>query len=200
MKSGHHTQARTIARSVLGGICLAGIASGCGGSVSTTDAAGELSENSQGETASLSQELRPSSRGQAQGTRRRRHHAGHSGGAHGGGSPPVPVACGPVDQDVLFQTINADLARLDADDRSFARYLTLADRARVLGCGAALDGERAALNKLINSVSINAVVQSLVPIDADQTIYRLDLRDFDWNRPIAVGAARFSDAWEALIA
>src|SRR3954470_14322280 len=46
----------------------------------------------------------------------------------------------------------------------------------------------------------DAVVQSLVPIDADQTIYRLDLRDFDWNRPIAGGAARLSDAWEALIA
>ena len=201
MKSGHHTQARRIARSVLGGICLAGIASGCGGSVSTTDGTGELGENLQGKTSSLSQELRASSRGRAQGTHRRRHHGGHSGGgAQGAGAPPTPVACNAIDSDDLLQMINADLARRDVDDLPFARYLTLADRARVLGCGAALDGERAALNKLINSVSINAVVEALVPINVDETVYRLDLRDFDWDRPITVGATRFADAWEALIA
>jgi hypothetical protein len=200
MKSGHHTQARTIARSVLRGICLAGIASGCGSSASTTDATGDPSENLQGETSSLGQELRASSREQVQGTHRRRHHGAHSGGAQGGGTPPVPVACDPGDSDQLLQMVNADLVRRDADDRPFARYLTLADRARVLGCGAALDGERAALDKLINSVSINAVVEPLVAVDAKELLYRLDLRDFDWDRPIAVGAARFSDAWEALIA
>jgi hypothetical protein len=199
MKSGHHTQARSIARSVLGGIYLAGMASGCGSSASDT----EMRGGSAGleETASLSQPFRAAPRGgRARGGHRRQHAAGHSGGgSQGAGSTPAPV-CNPGNQDELFQTINADLAPTDADDRPFARYFTLADRAALVGCGAALDGDRAALSKLINSLSLDASIVAPVPVNADLTLYRIDLRDFAWDRPIVVGGTRFVDAWEALIA
>jgi len=198
MKSVHQTPARTIARSVLGVVCLAGIASGCGGSPAATDA---LGDGLRDEAESLAQELRaPSRGGPGRTTGRHRHRRGHAGGgSHGGGAPPPP-ACNFSDQDSLFQTINADLAFLDADDQPFTRYFTLADRAAVVGCGAALDADRAALTKLINSVSIDAALEAPTPVNVDETLYRIDLRDFAWDRPILVGAARFDDAWEALIA
>jgi hypothetical protein len=69
-----------------------------------------------------------------------------------------------------------------------------------LGCGAGLDGERDALAKALNSVSIDARARGLVPVDADRELFRIDLRDYQWDRQIVVGGARFSDAWEALIA
>ncbi|MEO8179557.1 MAG: hypothetical protein ABI895_12060 [Deltaproteobacteria bacterium] len=197
MKSVHHTPARTIARSVLGGICLAGITSGCGGSPTETDAIGDGLRD---EGGSLAQELRaPSRGGPARAPGRHRHRRGHAGGGSHGEAPPPP-ACSVGDQDALFQTLNADLGRLDVDDLPFARYLTLADRAAVVGCGAALDADRAALTKLINSVSIDASLEAPVAVNADETLYRIDLRDFAWDRAIVVGAARFDDAWEALIA
>lgn len=191
MKSGHHNQARSIARTVLGGICLAAAASGCGSSASDPEAIGALPEGL---------------RGADHGGQPPRHHRGHprsssGGGANNGGNGGTAAqACGPQDQDQLFTSINSDLIRLDAADLPFTRYLSLADRAHVVGCGAALDGERAAVNELVNSVSIDAGLSPLVPVDADRTLYRLDLRDFGWDRPIVVSGKRSRDAWEALIA
>jgi serine/threonine-protein kinase len=184
MKSGHNVQARVFVRSVLGGMALVWLASGCGNASSEPAALGDLS-----------QEL----------------HSGHGHGRHhpggpGAGGDPGANNLGPVcsgaflDQDVLFQRVNADLAQQDAEDRPFQRYLTLANRAGELGCGTGLDGERAALLKALNSVSIDARARGLLPVDADEELFRIDLRDYQWDRQIVVGGARFSDAWEALIA
>ena len=176
MKSGHNVQARGLVRSVLGGMALIWLASGCGSAASEP-----------GEVGDLSQELHG-------GHGHRRHHAG------GGDSSPVCSKPARLDQDTLFQTVNADLAATDRADRPFQRYLTVANRAGELGCGAALDSERAALAKAINSVSLNATTRAPSAIDADRQIFRIDLRDFAWDRPLAVGGKTFSDAWEALIA
>jgi len=197
MKSEHHAQARIIAPTVLGGIALVWLASGCGSSAADAGTVGDGSEGLQGGTGSAAQELRSASAGWR---RHRGHHGGrHQGGGSNGGGPVVPL-CDAGDQDQLFQLVDADLSRLDSDDLPFVRYLSLANRAGVLGCGAGLDGERAAIDKLINSVSIDARATPLVPVDANLTLYRLDLRDYAWDRPIVVGATRFTDAWEALIA
>jgi len=196
MKSGHHIRARASAPSVLGGIALVWLASGCGGSASDGGAVGDAQEGLRNGTGRAAQELRS-----AAGGRRHRHQHGgrhHGGGSNGGG--PVVEPCNLIDQDNLFQIINADLARLDLGDSAFVRYLTLANRNQALGCGAALDGERAAINELINSVSIDARATPLVAVDAEETLYRLDLRDYGWDRAITVAGKRFTDAWEALIA
>jgi len=130
--------------------------------------------------------------------------AGHSGHGHGGhGTPPPPPAssCGGFfSSDDVFQEIAVDLARMDAEDQPFTRYLTLANEANAVGCGAALDSSRAALNKLVNSLSLDATVSQLVPVDADLTLYRLDLRDYTWDRQVEVDGLQFADAWEAIVA
>ena len=185
MKSGHNVQAHGFVRSVLGGMALVWLASGCGSAASEPESLGDLG-----------QELHA-------GHGHRRH---HPGGAQNGGNPagsnngPVCSNSALLNQDELFQQVNDDLARADAEDRPFQRYLTIANRVGELGCGAGLDGERAALTKALNSVSIDARPRQPVPIDVDQELFRIDLRDYQWDRAIVVDGVRFSDAWEALIA
>jgi hypothetical protein len=93
-----------------------------------------------------------------------------------------------------------DLRTLDADDAPFARYVTLANEANRKGCGYALDAERAALTKLVNSISLSASLTPPLAIDAAEALYRVDLRDYDWDRSIELNGVAFRDAWEALIA
>ena len=131
---------------------------------------------------------------------------GHSGGAppagHGGGSPgPTPGECRTfLTADDIYAQVAADLSSLDADDTIFTRYLSLADQANAEGCGSALDGARAALNKLVNSLSIDASITTPEPIDVNQTLYRIDLRDYAWDRSVEVSGVAFADGWEAIIA
>jgi mono/diheme cytochrome c family protein len=117
----------------------------------------------------------------------------------------VPVAsCKPddaklVDFDELFQSIEADLSRADADDRVFLRYVSLTNRLTT-ACGVGLDGERQALSKMLNMLSIKATVEQPEPIDRDQLVYRIDLRDFEWDRAVSVNGTNFADVWEAIAA
>jgi hypothetical protein len=129
------------------------------------------------------------------------HGGGHGGAGGGGGEYPVGQSCGGlIGGDELYATIARDLAGLDADDAPFARYLSLANQANADGCGPVLDGARAALDKLVNSVSLNTVLTQPVAIDVNETLYRIDLRDYAWDRPIDVDGTSFADAWEAIIA
>src|SRR5688572_6753724 len=192
MKLNHRgLQGRIWTQRLLGSACL--IALGCG------DAGTDVVLDSNTDTdpvAELSQELR--GRGFGHGPRR-----GHRGRRHRPtppAPPPAPATCNVGSLDDLLQSINVDLAARDADDRPFTRYVTLRDRAQELGCGSELDGERAALSKLINSVSLNPVLEPPVPLDVDLTLFRIDLRDFDWDRDVTVGNQSFTDVWEALIA
>jgi hypothetical protein len=174
MKSDHPVQAHAAARAVLGATALL-LASGCSSVASDPPAIGALGEALQATHG---------------------HHPHPAGSASG----PVAKACKLVDQDQLFRIINSDLLSEDTRDQRFLRYLTLANRENVVGCGAALDADRAAILKLINSVSNNPALRALSAVDADQTLYRLDLRDYDWDHSIVVGGQRFADGWEALIA
>jgi hypothetical protein len=129
------------------------------------------------------------------------HGGGHAGAGGGSGGGPVGQDCGGlIGGDELYATIASDLARLDAEDAPFTRYLSLANQANADGCGPVLDGARAALDKLVNSVSLNTRLTEPIPIDVNETLYRIDLRDYGWDRAIAVDGASFADAWEAIIA
>src|SRR5690606_22404442 len=80
------------------------------------------------------------------------------GQAHGGpgdNTPrPPPASCGhTIDVDDLYASVASDLSRIDADDRSFQRYVTLANRFNAGVCGSALDGSRAAVGELFNITS-----------------------------------------------
>ncbi|HVZ34795.1 MAG TPA: hypothetical protein VG963_20350, partial [Polyangiaceae bacterium] len=174
MKLAHNVQARGLVRSVLGGMALVWLASGCGSAASDPEALVELGQELHG------------------GHGHRRHHPE--------ASDRGPICSTFLNQDQLFQLVNADLAARDAEDRPFQRYVTIANRLGQLGCGAGLEGERAALAKALNSVSIDARARGLVPVDADQELFRIDLRDYQWDRQIVIDGTRFRDAWEALLA
>lgn len=167
----------------LGGVCVTWMAMGC--SAADRDLIGDLID------------------GIGDGHSGGGHGGSHSGGGHGGGGGGDPGAsCGGAvfSYDDVYLNIATDLARLDADDAATTRYFTLGNEASVRGCGAGLDESRAALNKLINSVSVETTLQAPTPIDADLTIYSINLRDYGWDRPIEVNGTVFADGWEALIA
>lgn len=82
--------------------------------------------------------------------------------------------------DAMRQDIG-DPARVELEDRRFVRYLSLAHLYDAGTCGHALDPHRRALTKAVNSVSRGTHVVPPEPIDADGTIFRIDLRDYGWN-------------------
>jgi hypothetical protein len=51
---------------------------------------------------------------------------------------------------------------------------------------------------MMNMLSIKAAKGDVVPVNKDETLYRIDLRDFDWDRPITVANVPFTDVWEAI--
>ena len=192
MKFHHHgASGRGLVCSLLGGLCAAWLGTAC--SAQSPDSIEELQQGLRsGESRS---------RGSQASHRSHRGHRGGRGHGHGhsGGAQPPPVTCNAViDQDSLYQMINADLAGRDVEDLRFARYLSLADLSNA--CTGSLDADRAALSKLINSLSISATLTQPLAVDAAETLYRIDLRDYDWDRQIELGGKRFDDAWEALIA
>jgi serine/threonine-protein kinase len=105
-----------------------------------------------------------------------------------------------VDFDELFQEINSDLARADNDDQVFFRYISLTNRFTAGQCADALEKDRQGLAKMMNMLSINASIEAPTPVNNDETLYRIDLRDFDWDRAIDVEGINFNDVWEAIAA
>ncbi len=85
----------------------------------------------------------------------------------------------------VIGTIYDDLRKAGESERRFFRYLTLTNLHNGKDSeGNALvpdlDPHRAAVSKLINSLSMNAKITRPVPIDEGETIYRIDLRDYQW--------------------
>jgi len=105
-----------------------------------------------------------------------------------------------VDFDELFQEVNDDLRSADADDRVFYRYISLTNRFTAGQCAEALDKDRQGLSKMVNMLSIDARVRTPVPVNSDETLYRIDLRDLQWDRAISVEGTNFNDVWEAIAA
>ncbi|HEU4578510.1 MAG TPA: hypothetical protein VFS67_09660 [Polyangiaceae bacterium] len=125
----------------------------------------------------------------------------------GGATPtnnaePAPAAqtCdGFVSFDDLYSRMQQDLARQDADDRLFLRYISLANRLNQGACAADLEFDRLALVKTINSVSTDTSVVIPRAVGSDGALLRIDLRDLGWDEPIVVDGNAFTDKWEAII-
>ncbi|HWO08148.1 MAG TPA: hypothetical protein VNN80_01670, partial [Polyangiaceae bacterium] len=121
--------------------------------------------------------------------------------------PPVDQSC--VDQvfsfDDLYQTIARDLNSLSAAVALTTRYLTLTNRYAAGVCAdTALEPDRQALFKLVNALSTESVIVQPVAIDADRTIFRIDLVDYGWDAPVTVvnadgSTTDFVDRWEAIV-
>jgi mono/diheme cytochrome c family protein len=117
-------------------------------------------------------------------------------------APAAPADCigQEITYDEIYDLIQGDLLRQDADDRPFTRYLSLTNRYNAGVCVDAMDQDRWSMNKMVNMLSINAQIEEPVAINSDQTIYRLDIRDYDWDRAVEVDGENFDDLWEAFIA
>lgn len=111
-------------------------------------------------------------------------------------SPPGRSCGATIGVDQLLRAAAADVQSLDADDQPFQRYLTLAGRFNAGVCGAALDADRAALSELVNVLSLSPRVTRPVAIDADELTYRIDIRDYGWDRAVTVDEQTFGDGWD----
>jgi len=109
--------------------------------------------------------------------------------------------------DDMIAAMARDIRGQDAADQPFTRYLTVSYNSNAGGCGRELQRQRFALFKGINSVSTETTVTQPVAIDQDKLIYRIDIRDYGWDREIdllnndpAVNGVDFADGWEAIVA
>lgn len=110
----------------------------------------------------------------------------------------APLDCqdnAPVSAYDVLRRIQDDVTLVDVDDRPFTRYLTLTHLYNAGLCDEDLDAYRMAVSKLINALSTEAIIEAPVAIDAEETIYRIDLRDYGWDEPLGLSA----DKWEALV-
>lgn len=118
--------------------------------------------------------------------------------------PEGPCEAPPfLDIDEQIRLMQNDMAAQDVRDQPFTRYLTVTYSSNAGDCGRALRRQRYALFKGINSVSTNTVVTKPVAINQEETIYRIDIRDYEWDRDIDLeddGVVDFTDGWEAIIA
>ncbi|MCA9115843.1 MAG: hypothetical protein KDA79_12225 [Planctomycetaceae bacterium] len=111
------------------------------------------------------------------------------------GAPAVPLVeeRTPLTPADVFSYLVQDLEAASPEDRPFLRYFSLVNLhnnqlARRTGRtgrpveDAELRMARAALSKLINSLSLQAEIVLPEPIDPQQTILRIDLRDVGWEQ------------------
>jgi mono/diheme cytochrome c family protein len=116
--------------------------------------------------------------------------------------PPVDVEeCNNqlITFDELYTQLQADILSLDADDRIFTRYLLLTNRYNAGVCAENLDTDRFGLSKMLNMLSIETSISEPFAIDQEETIYRIDIRDYGWDRDIEVDGVNFVDGWEAIV-
>jgi mono/diheme cytochrome c family protein len=117
-----------------------------------------------------------------------------------------PLAFLAVDDQIAL--MREDMAGRDEREKPFTRYLTISYSSNAGDCGHVLQRQRYALFKGINSISTATTVTRPVAIDPDDTIYRIDIRDYDWNRAIDLqdndvsdpANIDFRDGWEAIVA
>ena len=86
-----------------------------------------------------------------------------------------------ITPDAMLTAIQNHLKTLDAFDRPTARYFTTTHLYNAGEGPETLNAAAIALSKLVNSLSWNFDIAIPVPIDAQQTIFYIDLRDYDWD-------------------
>jgi mono/diheme cytochrome c family protein len=107
--------------------------------------------------------------------------------------------------DDLYAEVANDLQQLDEDDALTARYIALTNRFTAGVCAdTSLDKDRQAIFKMVNNLSTDTTISVPVPIDPEETIYRIDLTDYGWDDAVTVVidgvATDFADKWEAIAA
>jgi len=86
-----------------------------------------------------------------------------------------------VSEDAAARLILDDLQALEPAERRYARYFTLLNLSNAAVEADTLQATRHALAKLLNSLSWHPRIARPVAVDAEQTVYRIDLRAYKWN-------------------
>ena len=81
----------------------------------------------------------------------------------------------------ILETIENHVNSLTPFDRGFARYFTLTHLYNAGETTEALLAYRRALSKLVNSLSWGRKISNPRPIDSEETIFYIDLRDYEWE-------------------
>lgn len=121
--------------------------------------------------------------------------------SHFPGVTPTTCANNPaVDFDEIFSDINDDLRDQDVEDQPFMRYVSLENLAAAGVCtDTSMDLDRQALTKMVNMLSTRTRVVRPEAVNTKQTLYRIDIRDMNWDREITVEGETFPDVWEAIV-
>lgn len=113
--------------------------------------------------------------------------------------PEGPVSCADnpfISTDVMIEQMRVSVfTDVEISAQPFIRFFTLTHLYNAGMCDDEIDVYRHALVKLLNSLSNSDEIPPLASIDAEDTIYRIDLRDYGWEAeaPDAV------DVWELLV-
>ena len=86
-----------------------------------------------------------------------------------------------ITTDTMLSTIQTHLSTLDSFERPSARYFTLTHLYNAGESPEALGAYLIALSKLVNSLSWGFAIIKPQPIDAAETIFYIDLRDYEWD-------------------
>ena len=81
----------------------------------------------------------------------------------------------------MLETIEKHVNSLVPFDRPFARYFTITHLYNAGESREALNAYQRALSKLVNSLSWGREVINSQPIDTEETIFHIDLRDYEWE-------------------
>ena len=81
----------------------------------------------------------------------------------------------------MLNTIERHVNSLAPFDRTFARYFTMTHLYNAGETTEALHAYQRALSKLVNSLSWGREVTKPHPIDREETIFYIDLRDYEWE-------------------
>ena len=81
----------------------------------------------------------------------------------------------------MLETIEKHLNSLSPFDRPFTRYFTMTHLYNAGEGAEALHAYQRALSKLVNSLSWGREVIKPQPIDSKETIFYIDLRDYEWE-------------------
>ena len=81
----------------------------------------------------------------------------------------------------MLETIQKHVNSLSPFDRPFTRYFTMTHLYNAGESAAALHAYQRALSKLVNSLSWGREVIKPQPIDPEETIFYIDLRDYEWE-------------------
>ncbi len=109
------------------------------------------------------------------------------------GAPPFQPNTGPraaITPAAVSERIRADLATVGERDRRFTRYFTLTHLYNAGLSDDELQSYRHGLSKLVNSLSWGSRIVVPRAVDPARTVFRIDLRDYQWNEKV----------WQAILA